>query len=205
MDAQPIRIILHFGFPVGATLGPLILIPFLVDDEDSESTELICYENATLSTENNTNMAGSEFVNNVTCIQVDIDSNEEDKDESTIQYAFLIVGLFLLFIAVLFYILQCLGHIWTKLAFRAQVEVHDQKFDSFKKVFSPKEWADGDKVYGTVVFIFLAVYFVLELATIKGTQQYLVTYAVDSDHFKTKEAVLMNSVTFATGMVPFNL
>ena len=130
---------------------------------------------------------------------------ESTGDASTIQYAYLIVGLFTMLVASVFVILQCCGRTCksTTISSKPKNRRDSIGFTSFRQVFSPKDWADGDACYGTMIFIFMNLYFVFELATIKGTQEYLVTYAVDSGHFRSKEAVALNSVLFATGLSNF--
>ena len=50
-----------------------------------------------------------------------------------------------------------------------------------------------------MIVCFAMVIFILHTAAMKGSQEYLVTYAVDSGMFTNQKAALLNSVVFGAG------
>ena len=66
-------------------------------------------------------------------------------------------------------------------------------------MFSPGEWADGDARFGTMIFVFTVIFYVLHIGAAKGAFEFFVTYAVDSEMFTNQEAALLYSVTYGVG------
>ena len=111
------------------------------------------------------------------------------------EVAYGIVASLVLLLAVVFMFLQCC----VKTPSQPIAERGRQL--SFRDVWRPSVWADGDSCYGIVITVFVSTYFVLLMGAMIGTQVYLVTYATDSGMLTNQKAALLNSLTFGAGRV----
>ena len=195
-EGGPARYAIHFGYPVGSMLGPLVAIPFIygVEQAGNETTKA---------------PPGGEQWHQSPNVSTPVDGNDDDggaivesrhfDDGSSIEYAYLLIGLFIAVNATVFMILQLLQK---QLHVTANQTTNSGEKASFKQVLTPSEWADGDGKFGAVFLILMCMYYVIQTAVHKGTTEYLVTYAIDSDMFGAKEAATLNSVVYAAGMTP---
>ena len=202
-DGGPARFAIHFGYPIGSMIGPLIAIPFVSDDQSSNNETTTVDPTANENTYEHNGLAvlfGADIEQ-----QSSIVESKRYDDGSSIEYAYLIVGLFIILLGAVFMVLQM---------FRKCIQQDDamvtkikepEEERSFRQVLSPKEWADGDSRFGVSILIFMMVWYILQTATMKGTHEYLVTYAVDSGMFSNQEAATLNSVVYACGKFVWTL
>ena len=190
-EGGPARYAIHFGYPVGSMLGPLIAIPFVYGVEETSNG----------TTEAPPDGAQQWYHSRYAAVVYSDDDgaiveSRHFDDGSSIEYAYLLIGLFIAVNATVFMILQLLQK---QLHVTANQTTNSGEKASFKQVLTPSEWADGDGKFGAVFLILMCIYFVIQTATHKGTQEYLVTYAVDSGMFEATEAATLNSVVYAAG------
>ena len=183
------RIAIHVGYPLGAMIGPLIAMPFVmntpeVDDSSSASGQDIPPPGV--------NESSSFLKANASNIPQTVESID---DTSRIEIAYGIVASLIVSMAAVFLFLQCC----VKTPSQPIAERGRQL--SFRDVWRPSVWADGDSCYGVAVTLFLIAYFVLLMGAAIGTQVYLVTYAADSGMLTNQKAALLNSLTFGAGSV----
>lgn len=113
-------------------------------------------------------------------------------DNSQIETAFAIVGACAAVVA--------LAHILLHFVKIPQSMLHERKNSPWKDLIHPGKWADGDSMFGLAVLILLTLFYVFQMATMKGVLTYIVTYAVDSDlDFTNAEAALLNAVMNGCG------
>ena len=168
---------IHFGYPIGSAIGPLIAIPFLGD-----------------VTDNTTSNEG--FLFSIQKVYSLTYSEDDATDDTTIEFAYLIGSGVAVNLAAIFVFMYIFG---PRRAYLYRNTL-SEKNNSWKQVISPRTWANGDFVFGTKIMILMFMYYVFVMAVIKGTQMYIVTYAVDSDlDFSSEEAATLNSLTFIMG------
>ena len=135
------RIAIHVGYPLGAMIGPLIAMPFVmntpeVDDSSSASVDdLMSGLNESFSFLNtsDTRRHSARFIQNTSRMEV----------------AYGIVASLVLALAAVFLFLQCC----VKTPSQPIAECGRQL--SFRDVWRPSVWADGDSCYGVAVTLFL--------------------------------------------------
>ena len=191
MEGGSVRHAIHLGFPVGSILGPLIALPFL---------------SKTNSTDDNDDVEGTVNVSDSSCYRENSrcsfhnrETFKETSDTSSIQVAYGIAGSVLLCVGFVFILLYCFRPQNATLNQRVLKNRKDEG-KTWKEVISPRTWAEGNLRFGTTIMVFIMAYYFLVLATIKGTQEYIVPYAVDSDlGFTNQEAATLNSVISGMG------
>ena len=158
---------LHFGYPIGAMIGPLIAYPF-VSVEPSNNTD------ANLTTD---------------MIITTMEDSSLFDDGSHIEIAYAIVACIDIVFAIIFIVFQFVLP-------SKNMASHQKKanFD-WKTVFSPSQWAGGDFKFGITMLIFMMIFYILHRITIKGSTTFYVTYAVDSKLYTNKQATLYSFVT----------
>ena len=178
----PARFAIHFGYPIGSMLGPLMAVPFVYGESDD---------------------ANSTTTESPDLLQEDgawVESKHFD-DGSSIEYVYFLIAVFIWINASVFIIFQVFRrrmHVTAPVSTAPTLDEIEEK-QTFKKVLTPSEWADGDGRFGCFILVALIVYYVIVMAAIKGTQEYLVTYAVDSNLFSAQEAATLNSVVYGAG------
>ena len=169
-------------------LGPLMAVPFVYGESDEDDVNITTTESPSMEQE----------------LYVEDGAWVESKhfdDGSSIEYVYFIVALFIWINAAVFIIFQVFRrrmHVTAPVSTQPTLDEIEEK-QSFKKVLTPSEWADGDGRFGGFILVSLIVYYVIVMAAIKGTQEYLVTYAVDTDLFSAQEAATLNSVVYGAG------
>ena len=180
LHGGPARIAMHVGYPLGAMLGPLIAMPFVMSPPTSPAAaqELISAANSSVMLMTST-IAGPTRI-------------AEVADTSRMEVAYGMVGAAVGVLALVFLCLHfCVKTATKPLSSRGKL--------SFSDVWRPAVWADGNSCYGIVIALSLVGYYVVNMGAIKGTQVYLVTYAVDSGFLTNQRAALLNSLTFGAG------
>ena len=173
---------IHFGYPIGSAIGPLIAIPFVGDTTDSNTTSkqgfLLSVQKAYSLLEQLT------------------DDGEDVTDDTSIEFAYLIGSGVALILSAIFVLMYIFG---PRSAYLYQNTLSENKYN-WKEVISPRIWANGDFAFGIKIMILMFTYYLFVLAGIMGTQIYIVTYAVDSDlGFSSQEAATLNSLIFIMG------
>ena len=159
---------LHFGYPIGAMIGPLIAYPF-VSVEPSNNTD------ANLTTD---------------IIPTTMEDSSLFDDGSHIEIAFAIVACIDIVFAIIFIVFQFV------LPSKKMISYQEKADFDWKTVFSPSQWAGGDFKFGITMLIFMMTFYVLHIITIKGSTTFYVTYAVDSKlGYTNKQATLYSSIT----------
>ena len=205
-EGGPARYAIHFGYPIGSMLGPLMAIPFVYGEEATSNATTAAPAAAARGVWGWYRLPYG-AVQRYPGLYDDVDDGDDDgdgaiveskhfDDGSSIEYVYLIVGLFIAVNAAVFMLLQLLRK---HLHVTSRTATTEAEKTSFKQVLTPSEWADGDGRFGATFLVLMCVYFVLQTATHKGTQEYLVTYAVDSEMFSATEAATLNSVVYAAG------
>ena len=183
------RIAIHVGYPLGAMIGPLIAMPFVMDTPEVDDSSSASVEFPVVMNE-------SSLVGVVTVLASSTRKTVEYiEDTSRMEVAYGIVASLVLLLAVVFMFLQCC----VKTPSQPIAERGRQL--SFRDVWRPSVWADGDSCYGVAVTLFLIAYYILLMGAMKGTQVYLVTYAIDSGMLTNQMAALLNSLTFGAGKI----
>ena len=173
---------IHFGYPIGAAIGPLIAIPFMGDTTDSNDT------------------SNQGFIFSVhkaySLLEHLTDDVEVVTDDTSIEFAYLIGSGVALILSAIFIFMYIFG---PRSAYLYQNTLSENKY-SWKEVISPRVWTNGDFAFGIKIMILMFIYYLFVVAAIMGTQIYIVTYAVDSDlGFSSQEAATLNSVISIMG------
>ena len=191
VNGGPARYAIHFGYPVGSILGPLIAMPF-VSGVARQMTNQDDMLNSSVPASN-----GSDVPNLTTyaaAVLVPVDATETT-DQSSIEYAYLIVGAIIVLNSLTFVFM----HFYAKQPSPKGLTLGVGGVKSFREVLSPSKWADGDTRFGVTILVLVMLYYILQMACMKGTQEYLVTYAVDSKLFTNQRAAVLNSVVYGAG------
>ena len=173
-NGRPAMHALHFGYPIGAMIGPLIAYPFV-----SDSTNDTTSDNATTD-----------------ILPITEDDSSLFNDGSQIEIAFSIVAGLNILIAAIFLLFQFI------LPSKRMISYQQKHGFDWKTVFSPSKWAGGDFRFGVAMLICMMMFYVLQKITIKGSSAFYVTYAVDSGlGFSNQQATLFSFVTNLAGTV----
>ena len=197
-EGGPARFAIHLGYPIGAVLGPLLAYPFV-------SKPVAPPQNSTMASNNETISQYQSLGNSSEINTIGLDMSTEGlrghvEDTSTIEYAFLITSLVVFLNAAYFIVMQlCTSCESSCIGSPIKPRMQAKSLRSFRQVLSPGQWAEGDTWFGVMIVGFAMVIFILECAAMKGSQEYLVTYAVDSGMFTNQRAALLNSLTFGAG------
>ena len=200
VNGGPARYAIHFGYPVGSILGPLIAMPFVSGVARQMTNQDVMLNSSVPATTNyqfDLNSNGSDVPNLTTyaAVLVPVDATTETTDQSSIEYAYLIVGAIIVLNSLTFVFM----HFYAKQPSPKGLTLGVGGVKSFREVLSPSKWADGDGRFGVTILVLVMLYYILQMACMKGTQEYLVTYAVDSKLFTNQRAAVLNSVVYGAG------
>ena len=208
VDAAPYMHAMLLGWPIGATVGPLVAGLFVSSSNStSQNTtsytlqtycdDVKCYDRATVFHDTAVWRPFEPTERD------DVNSNEvyidDDRfpDDSSIQYAFYIAACFTMTSAVLFFIFFVYQRKSNATGDRVRKSMY-----GWKEIFSPSKWTEGQPRLG-VDFLACMVVFFLALDSCNNVVGfYLPTYAVDSDlGFSRQEAATLSSVSSLSGSV----
>lgn len=164
---------IHFGYPIGAFIGPLIARPFLSKNISSSTNESQTFS----------------YWYGYADIRSEVDDN------SNLEALYPIVFTVIVILALSYLPVQlCCSPKKTGGVGKASY--------SWKDVLFPSKWAQGDGKFGVKILIFVVCFYTFLKGAAKGIQDYIVTFAVDSDlGFTNQEAAVLNSAINAMGAV----
>ena len=181
--------LLHFGYPLGAVIGPL-LASFYVSEEVDDVTGNTTTSEPGVACEND-----SEFA-----------------DCSHIETAYFIGGTIVIFNAIVFIGFQlhrsCMtspeddnpgNNVNRAMTSGNKEESEMTKAYLWREVWSPKKWGAGDGKFGLTIVILVMLFFFLMVAAFKSSTTYLVFFATDELGMSNSEAAIFSSVVSAAG------
>lgn len=164
---------MHFGFPIGAMIAPLIALPFVSDGSDDD----------------NGDGSGKNYTTTVTWFE------DQFPDDSQIEYAYLIIGLCIMSVGVLFVFYQII-----KMPTYGNETKKDDKIGmGWHEVLSPSTWSSGRQFFGVIILICMTVFYGLHVGTMKSLNTYHALYAVDANFTTEREAAVLSSSTNFVG------
>ena len=172
---------MHFGFPVGATLGGQIARAFVSTNTTDNNTS-----SNSLETDNffQWSFLPAEFAKTLPGV------TKEFPDDSRIEIGFMIISSFSLVLAIFFTLFQFMGKR------RLKKQASKQSF-KWSEILNPSKWASGNAKFGLFIFIMSTLFQIALQGCDKGLAQYLTTYAVDSDlGFDNQEAASLSSIYY---------
>ncbi|XP_069112700.1 sodium-dependent glucose transporter 1A-like [Argopecten irradians] len=171
---------LHLGFGIGCLLVPLVANPFLPHMAYLPDCEL----NVSITNVTDANCS----INNLDFTTVYVDSK--------VDYAYAIVAIPTMVLAILFMIFQCV-----------LPQVHDVRGSGIKKrdskaMLNPASCTGGDCWYGLLLFSLVFFYFLFTVGFERFYTKFIRTFAVDELHFTKDKGSYVNTgfwVTFSLG------
>lgn len=174
---------LHFGYPLGAMVGPLIAYPFVSKDTTNTTNWLPIH-----------NVSSSEPVQPLVNI-----TNNTVPTESHIEVPYIIIASLDIFMAVMFIIFQCFSRPVTS---QCDNNKKSNRLVSrnWREVFSPTRWGGGSFKFGVTIVALLMFFYFMQVGTVRGFIAYYTSYAVESDlAFTPQQGTLYSSATNLAG------
>lgn len=117
------------------------------------------------------------------------------KDNSKIEFAYLIIGLSVIACGLVFFTFQAL-HMPN---FSSGTEPERKKDLKWKQVVSPSVWSPGRPKFGISILVFMMIFYFLLVGSFFPTVAYPALYPVDSNFTTEQEATLLVSSTALAG------
>ncbi|XP_071145046.1 sodium-dependent glucose transporter 1A-like [Mytilus edulis] len=177
--------VLHFGFGMGSFIVPQILNPFLAVLSPSPD-----------------NITETANITSVSFVSPTIASNGTELylKESRIETGYLIIGIIVASLSVVFYIYQCF---FRQLAgVRKILNGNDTLVRQIVKVVDPATCSKGDRWFGVQVFFLLFMYFFNQVGGDRLYGKFIRSYAIDKHKFSGDNGSLLNTefwISFAVG------
>ena len=178
---------MHLGFPVGAAVGAQIASFFVSKRLHQVHSNMTFTFNATDSNELLYNVSDSLSPNDK--------DNDNNKARSRIEISFIIAGVYVSAVAIVFIGLQCCRTASTDVTQLKEVS-------SWKDIFKPHKWSDNGSFFGIKILLFFIFYEIFYCGCWASFGPFLTVYAVDSHlNFDPPEAATLSAVsTFADAL-----
>lgn len=165
---------LHLGYPIGTMVGPLISYYFVSNMNNHTETRM---------TWNVTTQSG-EAINRVDYIE----------DTSRIEIVYGFVGCYCVMIGIVILAFHFAPVV--SISEETATQIDKRETLSWKEVFSPSTWAQGDSKFGISILILVMVFYYLKVVTGRAFYMFGATYAVESHlAFTTKEGTLFTAAS----------
>ena len=158
---------LHFGYPLGAMIGPLLAYPF------------VSIEDTTNTTSETTTLQYTEL------------SNPRYADDSRIEIPYVIVGIFLAILCVTFFIFQCIMP-----SKNIASHQHKQGY-KWKDVFSPAKWSGDSSNFGLLIISLTMLFFALHIMALKASTYYMTYAVDEVGYTNQQATLYQSLMSFA--------
>ena len=175
---------LHFGYPLGSMVAPLVAYPFVSQPVGNGSEVTTMAFTITDDSLDNTSLV----------------TEDPLLLESRVEIAYVIVGLFGICNGVIFILFQLCYPPEQNIT--AASKTHKQDTTSWKQVFSPLEWGGGDAVFGGIMVALFMLFYFVNMASIKASGLYYPSYAIEGPlKYTNQEGTLYSSAFNLAGML----
>lgn len=175
---------LHFGWPVGSMIGPLLAYNFV---SKVDNTNISPYHQNTSQLLNASTVQMTLMPETNTLATPD-DAIDYIEDTSRIEIAYGIVAVYCIAVGLLFTVFH-----FKQITPRHTSDNTNENMN-WKDVFSPSKWADGDATFGISIVVLVMLFYFLKVTTGKALYMFGVSYAVESHlQFSTQEGTLFSA------------
>ena len=176
---------MHLGYPVGAAVGAQIASFFV-----SKKSNLVHFNITTTH-----GRKDSYHFQNITLNTSLNDEKEYPDYKSHIEIAFIIAGVYILIVAVVFVLLQCCRE-----SISAGTDI--QRGSNWKEIFMPSKWSENGSSFGIKILLFFIFYAIFLCGCSASMGSFVTLYAVDSHlNFDPPEAATLVAVSKITDAI----